>query len=136
MKRSFRLAAGALCVLIGLNSALPSAANAAVHAHKSRRAEHAPAAEKPETAPKPLPTVRVTVTNSRPATLVELRAGVSGSGKMKKVLGTLRPGKEAVARLPRGAECEVDLHGAFDDGQTLDSTGVDICADKTVNLSD
>ena len=78
----------------------------------------------------------MTVTNSRPASLVELRAGVSGSGKMNKVLGALRPGKEAVARLPRGEGCEVDLHGAFDDGQTLDSTGVDVCADKTVNLTD
>ena len=136
MKRSFRPVAGALCVLIGLNSALSPAAGATAHTHKARRAEHAQAAKKPEIAPKPLPTVRVTIANSRPATLVELRAGVSGSGKMHKVLGALRPGKEAVARLPRGAACEVDLHGAFDDGQTLDSTRVDICAETTVNLSD
>jgi hypothetical protein len=135
VKQSLKLAAEALCVLIGLSSTL-SPADSAAHAHKSRRVERAPAAKKPEPAPKPLPTVKVTVTNSRPATLLELRAGVSGSGKMHKVLGALRPGKEAVARLPRGAACEVDLHGAFDDGQTLDSTGVDICADTTVNLSD
>ncbi len=136
MKRSFRLAAGGLCGLIAFGAALPPAAGAPASAHRARKAEHASAAKKSETAPKPVPTVRVTVTNSRPATLVELRAGVSGSGKMNKVLGVLRPGKEAVARLPRGEGCEVDLHGAFDDGQTLDSTGVDICVDKTVNLTD
>jgi hypothetical protein len=96
--------------------------------------------KKPKTiampAPKPTSTVKVTVTNSRPASLVELEAAVSGSAKMKKVLGYLKPGKQAVARMPRGANCQVDLHGAFDDGQTMDSTGVDICADKTFNLSD
>ena len=78
----------------------------------------------------------MTVANLRPASLIELRAGVSGAGKMRKVLGTLKPGKEAVARLPRGEDCQVDLHGAFDDGQTIDSTGFDICAEKTLNLTD
>ena len=55
---------------------------------------------------------------------------------MKKVLGPLKPGKEAVARVPRGKDCKVDLHGTFDDGQTMDATGVDVCADKTFNLTD
>ena len=136
MKRTVRLAAGALFGLIAAGAALPEAAGAAAPAHKARKGENAPAAKQAEPAPKPVSTVRVTVTNSRPASLVELRAGVSGSGKMSKVLGALRPGKEAVARLPRGEGCQVDLHGAFDDGQTLDSTGVDVCADKTVNLTD
>ncbi len=90
----------------------------------------------PKPAPKPISTVKVIVTNSRPASLVELEAAVSGSAKMKKVLGALKPGKQAVARLPRGDNCQVDLHGAFDDGQTMDSTGVDVCADNTVNLTD
>ncbi len=138
MRRTFRVAAGALFGLIAAGAVLPQAAGAAApaHAHKARKGEHAPAAKNAQAAPKPVSTVRVTVTNSRPASLVELRAGVSGSGKMSKVLGALKPGKEAVARLPRGEGCQVDLHGAFDDGQTLDSTGVDVCADKTVNLTD
>ena len=41
--------------------------------------------------------------------------------------------KQAVARLP---DCQVDLHGSFDDGQTMEATGVDVCADKTLNLKD
>ena len=136
MKRTVRLAAGAIFGLIAAGAALPEAAGAAAPAHKTRKGENTPAAKQAEPAPKPVSTVKVTVTNSRPASLVELRAGVSGSGKMSRVLGALRPGKEAVARLPRGEGCKVDLHGAFDDGQTLDSTGVDVCADKTVNLTD
>ena len=127
MKRSFRIAAGALCALFAGGVALPQATHAAAPARKVAKAEPAP---------KPLSTVKVIVTNSRPASLVELRAGVSGSGKMRKVLGALKPGKDAVARLPRGEGCQVDLHGAFDDGQTLDSTGVDICAQHTVDLTD
>ena len=78
----------------------------------------------------------MTVINSRPASLIELQASVSGAAQMKKVLGALKPGKQAFALMPRGDNCQVDLHGAFDDGQTMDSTGVDICADKTFNLTD
>ncbi len=136
MKRAVRIAVGVLFGLIAAGVALPDASSAAAPTHQARKGHKAPAAKPAETAPKPVSAVRVTVTNSRPASLVELRAGVSGSGKMSKVLGSLRPGKEAVARLPRGEGCQVDLHGAFDDGQTLDSTGVDVCADKTVNLTD
>ncbi len=127
MKRSFWMAALAICALLPGAAALPQAAEAAAPAHK---------AANPVPAPKPVSTVKVIITNSRPASLVELRAGVSGSGKMRKVLGSLRPGKDAVAHLPRGEGCEVDLHGAFDDGQTINSTGVDICAEHTVNLTD
>ena len=46
---------------------------------------------------------------------------------LEKVLGALKPGKQAVARLP---DCQVDLHGSFDDGQTMEATGVDVCAQR------
>jgi hypothetical protein len=134
MKRSSRIAG--LLGLIALAAALPMAVAGADTAHKSKQAGHASAQPKAPPPPKPVGSVKVTVTNSRPANLVELRAGVSGSGKMSRVLGMLKPGKEAVARLPRGEACQVDLHGAFDDGQSIDSTGVDVCVDKTVNLTD
>ena len=134
MKRTWRMAAaGVACGLIAAATATPqiatAAAAAAAHAAKTSK----PMAKQP---PKPVPTINVTITNSRPASLVELQAAVSGSAKMKKVLGVLKPGKQAVARLPRGDDCQVDLHGAFDDGQTMDSTRVDVCADKTFNLTD
>jgi hypothetical protein len=125
-------AAGVLCGLIAAGAALPHTATAAA----SRAATSTKAQNKAKAAPKPVPTVKVVVTNSRPASLVELRVAVSGSAKMKKVLGFLKPGKQAVAIMPRGDNCQVDLHGAFDDGQTMDSTRVDICADKTFDLAD
>ena len=129
---SLALVCGALSVLIG------GATDATAAAAKSAAAT-APAvaaAAKAKDPAKPLPPVHVTVVNSRAAGLVELQASISGSEKMKKVLGSLKPGKKAVAYMPRGKDCQVDVHGAFDDGQTMEATGLDICADSTLNLSD
>ena len=82
------------------------------------------------------PTVTVTVTNSRKADLVELQAAESGSASWKKVLGALKAGKQAPANLPRPFNCRVDLHGTFADGQSMDASDVDVCAQKTLNLTD
>ena len=78
----------------------------------------------------------MTVTNSRKADLVELQAAESGSVSWKKVLGALKTGKQAPAKLPQNYNCRVDLHGTFADGQSMDATDVDVCAQKTLNLTD
>jgi hypothetical protein len=106
----------------------------------AQNTESAPAAAAP-TKPKPktsagAPTVTVTVTNSRKADLVELQAAESGSANWKKVLGALKAGKQASAKVPQGNKCRVDLRGTFADGQSLDASDVDVCADKTVNLTE
>jgi len=80
-------------------------------------------------------TVTVTVTNWRNADLVELQAAESGSANWKKVLGALKAGQRTSAKLPQGANCRVDLHGKFADGQSSDASNVDVCSDKTVNLT-
>jgi hypothetical protein len=80
--------------------------------------------------------VTVMVTNSRKADLVQLQAAESGSVSWKKVLGALKSGKQASAALPRNFDCRVDLHGTFADGQSMDATDVDVCAQKTLNLTD
>jgi hypothetical protein len=132
------LAGAALCGLIAAGAARAQTAPAAPTAEAPATAAPAPAATKAK-AKKPASsasTVAVTVVNSRAAGLTELQAAVSGSVAWKKVLGALKPGKKAVALLPRGADCQVDLHGAFDDGQTMEATGVDACANKTLNLKD
>jgi hypothetical protein len=82
------------------------------------------------------PTVTVTVTNSRKTDLVELQAAESGSPSWKKVLGVLKAGKQAPAKLPQPFNCRVDLHGTFADGQSMDASGVDVCTQKTLNLTD
>ena len=80
--------------------------------------------------------VTVTVTNSRKADLVQLQAAESGSAIWKKVLGPLKSGKQAPAKMPRSYNCHVDLHGTFADGQSMDASNVDVCAQKTLNLTD
>ena len=76
------------------------------------------------------------VTNARKTDLVELQAAESGSVSWKKMLGALKAGDHAPAQLPRPFNCRVDLHGTFSDGQTMDASGVDVCTQKTLNLTD
>jgi hypothetical protein len=52
------------------------------------------------------------------------------------VLGAVKAGKQASANMPQGANCRVDLHGTFADGQSMDASDVDVCAQKTINLTD
>ena len=81
-------------------------------------------------------TVTVMVTNSRKADLVQLQAVEGGSVSWKKVLGALKAGKQAPAILPRPFNCRVNLHGTFSDGQSMDASDVDVCEQKTLNLTD
>ena len=80
--------------------------------------------------------VTVTVTNSRKTDLVQLQAAESGSVNWTKVLGGLKAGKQATAKVPQSFNCRIDLHGTFADGQALDASDVDVCAQKTLNLTD
>ena len=81
-------------------------------------------------------TVTVTVTNSRKADLVQLQAAESGSVAWKKVLGSLKAGAHATAVLPRQFNCRVDLHGTFSDGQSMDAADLEVCTEKTLNLTE
>ena len=80
-------------------------------------------------------TITLKVMNWRNADLVELQAAESGSANWRKVLGALKAGQWASAKLPQGNNCRVDLHGKYADGQSADVSNVDVCADKTVNLT-
>ena len=82
------------------------------------------------------PAVTVTVTNSRKADLVQLEAAESGSADWKKVVGPVKSGKQASAKLPQASDCRFDLRGTFDDGESIDASGINVCADKTLNLTD
>ncbi len=124
------LAVALAAALCGLVAAPALAQNA-----EPAPAAAAPAKPKPKT-PAGAPTVTVTVTNSRKADLVQLQAAESGSANWKKVLGAVKAGKQASAKVPQGANCRVDLHGTFADGQSMDASDVDVCAQKTLNLTD
>jgi len=95
----------------------------------------APAKPKLKT-PAGLSTVTVTVTNSRHADLIQLQAAESGSANWTKVLGALKAGKQAPAKVPQAYNCRVDLHGTFADGQSMDASDVDVCEQRTLNLTE
>jgi hypothetical protein len=80
-------------------------------------------------------TLEVKVINWRNADLVELEAAESGSANWKKAVGALKAGQWTRAKLPLGRDCRVDLRGKYADGQLADASNVEICADKTVNLT-
>ena len=105
----------------------------------AQNSESAPAATAPmKSKPKPKTsggTVTVKVTNWREADLVELQAAETGSANWKKVLGALKAGQWTSAKLPQGKNCHVDLRGKYADGKSADVSNVDICADKTINLT-
>jgi hypothetical protein len=124
------LALAFVVALCGLIAAPALAQNAA-----PAPAATAPTKLKPKT-PADAPTVTVTVTNSRKADLVELQAAESGLVSWKRVLGALKAGKQAPANLPRPFNCHVNLHGTFANGESMDATDVDVCAQKTLNLTD
>jgi hypothetical protein len=106
----------------------------------AQNSESAPAAAAPmKSKPKPKTpaggTVTVKVINWREADLVELQAAESGAANWKKVLGALKAGQWTSAKLPQGKNCHMDLRGKYADGKSAEVSNVDICADKTVNLT-
>jgi hypothetical protein len=94
-----------------------------------------PTTSKPKTS-EGAATVTIMVTNARKADLVQLQATESGFVGWKRVLGALKSGNHAQATLPRTFNCRVDLHGTFSDGQSMDASDVDVCAQKSLNLTD
>jgi hypothetical protein len=131
---------GALCGLIAAPALAQNAAPAATIPTKLGPTTSKPKTSKPKTSdPKTSEgagTVTILVTNARKADLVQLQATESGLVRWKKVLGALKSGSHTPAQLPHPFNCRVDLHGTFSDGQSMDASDVDVCAQKTLNLTD
>jgi hypothetical protein len=132
MRRTLAAAlGGALCSFFVTPALAQNAAPAAGMPTKLRPAK----TSEPKTAANGS-TVTVVVTNARKTDLVQLQATESGLVSWKKVLGALKSGAHVSAQLPRPFNCRVDLHGTFSDGQSMDASDVDVCAQKTLNLTD
>jgi hypothetical protein len=104
----------------------------------AQSSDSAPAAAAPTKSKPKTPasgTVMVKVTNWRAADLVEMQVVESGSANWKKVLGPLKAGQWTWAKVPQGKSCRVDLRGKYADGQSADASNVDVCTDKTVDLT-
>jgi hypothetical protein len=80
------------------------------------------------------PSVVVVVTNSRSVALTELDATPSGGTLPKTIVSNLAPGRKISVTVATGKSCVFNLHGAYSDGGSTDSTSVDLCKDKNVNL--
>jgi hypothetical protein len=80
--------------------------------------------------------VVVVVTNSRPVALSELDATPSGGTLPNTIVSNLAPGKTISVTVATAKACVFNLHGAYADGSSTDSTRVDLCKDKNVNLVD
>ncbi|RBP04064.1 hypothetical protein DFR50_14136 [Roseiarcus fermentans] len=80
--------------------------------------------------------IAVSVWNSRAADLTELQVAPAGSDAFKKALGKLKAGKKTGARVPKTKDCLIDLHATFADGQVTEASGVDVCTQKVLNLTD
>jgi hypothetical protein len=126
---------GVLCGLIVAPALAQNAAPAASVPTKLRPATSKPKTPEPKTS-QGAATVTIMVTNARKADLVQLQATESGLVGWKKVLGALKSGSHLPATLPRPFNCRVDLHGSFSDGQSMDASDIDVCAQKTLNLTD
>jgi hypothetical protein len=128
-------AAFALAALFGLAAAPARAQTEAPGTSPATDVQVAPVKPKAKTSAGAA-TVAVTVTNSRKANLVQLQAAEPGTANWKKVLGPVKSGKQAAAKLTQASDCRVDLHGTFADGQSMDASGINVCADKALNLTD
>ena len=101
---------------------------------------HAPSAAAPvakaqkKLQKKVMSSVVVVVTNSRSVALSELDATPSGETLPKTIVSNLAPGQKISVSIATVKSCMYNLHGAYADGSNTDSTSVDLCKDKNVNL--
>jgi nucleoid-associated protein YgaU len=146
MKRLTWTTALAGAALLALVAGSPAHAQNAEPAAPAAPASAAPAAAPAEAAPAPkkakakkassASTVAVSVWNSRSTDLTELQVAESGSASFKKVLGKLKAGKKIGVTVPKSKDCQIDLHATFADGQTTEASGVDVCTQKILNLTE
>jgi hypothetical protein len=121
--------------LFGL-SAAPAPAQTEAPGTVPPAADAQAASAKPKAKTSAGPPVTVTVTNSRKADLVWLLAAEPGSANWTTVLGAVKAGKKTSTKLSQASNCHIDLQGKFADGRSMEASGFNVCADKTLNLTD
>ena len=85
---------------------------------------------------KPAPSIVLQIANGRAVALTELDATPTGGYIPRVIVRGLAAGKKAAARIETDKDCVYDLHGAYADGSSNESSGVDLCKDPTVKLVD
>ncbi len=98
--------------------------------------EAAPKPKKPRPHKDGAGVIAVVVNNKRSVGLVELTAALAGSADAKQIAGPLAANRKTVAHLKRDKACLFDLRGCYADGADIDMSSVELCKDKTINLTD
>ena len=125
------VSAALMTAAVSAQTAAP-AANARAANAPPRVAPVAKRHKKPDK--KVTPSVVVVVTNSRAVALTALDATPSGGTLPKAIVSNLAPGKKISVSVATDKSCLFALHGTYADGSSTDSTSVDLCKDKNVNL--
>ena len=138
MKRlqSFALVASVVCAALMTRAASAQTAPPVPAPAANAPVANAPPAAAPVAKPRKKVTrsVVVVVTNSRSVVLTELDATPSGGTQPKTIVSNLAPGKKISVTVATIKSCVFNLHGAYADGSSTDSTSVDLCKDQNVNL--
>ena len=138
--QSFALVASVVCAALMTRAASAQTAPPVPAPAANAPAANAPPAAAPVAKPRKKPQKKVTrsvvvvVTNSRSVVLTELDATPSGGTQPKTIVSNLAPGKKISVTVATIKSCVFNLHGAYADGSSTDSTSVDLCKDKNVNL--
>ncbi|MGL4322562.1 MAG: hypothetical protein ACRCTD_00875 [Beijerinckiaceae bacterium] len=80
----------------------------------------------------------IVITNARQATLQELDITTQGEQAIvaAKLAKPLAYGKSVTLMIKGKRGCQFDIRGTFDDSTTIESDSVDLCADKTLRLTE
>ncbi|HXT05788.1 MAG TPA: hypothetical protein VN715_02485 [Roseiarcus sp.] len=78
----------------------------------------------------------ISVHNERSVGLMQLSVVPAGDPDHKKVLSALAFGRKAVVHVKHTKDCLYDIRAHFADGADTEQLGVDLCKDKTINLTD
>ena len=134
--QSFALVASVVCAALMTRAASAQTAPPVPAPAANAPVANAPPAAAPVAKPRKKVTrsVVVVVTNSRSVVLTVLDATPSGGTQPKTIVSNLAPGKKISVTVATIKSCVFNLHGAYADGSSTDSTSVDLCKDKNVNL--
>jgi hypothetical protein len=93
------------------------------------------AQQAPKAKPLPKNATELVLTNARPATLSGFELSRDGK-KFAAIKRPLEAGKKVAIKLPKNAGCEFVVNAAYADDAEFEETQVNLCADKTVRLTD
>ena len=94
------------------------------------------AQQAPKAKPLPKNASEIVIINARPATVTGLELANAEGKKVVALKKPIEANKKATLRLPKKAGCTFVVNVAYSDDAEFEETQVNLCADKTVRLTD